>query len=151
MPGTDRVCLPAAERYRSAEHRLFHRDAGYLEGRRTRDDRMNRAVAGRTAFGKQVIAAQRAVAEFSALRRLGELECRCRTRVQIVGTEILHEFAGTPGGYAAPRLAQADEGPGAFLDRDARNVATWFAAKGVTDADPDALATLLREEAGLLP
>src|SRR5689334_18737965 len=36
VPGTDRVCLLAAKRYRSSDHRLFHRDSGYLEGRRTR-------------------------------------------------------------------------------------------------------------------
>ena len=29
-------CLLAHKRYRSAQHRLFHRDAGYLEGRRVR-------------------------------------------------------------------------------------------------------------------
>ncbi|NJP87872.1 phosphotransferase [Nonomuraea sp. FMUSA5-5] len=204
VPGTDRVCLLAAKRYRSAQHRLFHRDAGYLEGRRTRDDRMNRAMAGRTAFGKQAIAAQWAVAEFSALCRLYELGVPVPYPVQIVGTEILQEFIGTPDGYAAPRLAQVTEGLDdlweqlvaamvtlareglahgdlspynllvrdgrlvvidlpqivdviahptgpSFLDRDARNVATWFAAKGVQAADPDALTTLLHKEAGLRP
>jgi RIO kinase 1 len=30
VPGTSRCCLLAAKRYRSAEHRMFHRDAGYL-------------------------------------------------------------------------------------------------------------------------
>ena len=37
IPGTDRSCLLAAKRYRSSDHRMFHRDSGYLEGRRTRD------------------------------------------------------------------------------------------------------------------
>ena len=32
-------CLLAAKRYRSAEHRMFHRDAGYLEGRRVKESR----------------------------------------------------------------------------------------------------------------
>ena len=49
------------------EHRLFHRDAGYLEGRRVRRSRENRAMAGRTAFGRQMIAGQWAAAEFAAL------------------------------------------------------------------------------------
>ncbi|MFF4189503.1 serine protein kinase RIO [Nonomuraea sp. NPDC001831] len=201
VPGTDRVCLLAAKRYRSSEHRLFHRDAGYLEGRRARESRMNRAMANRTAFGKQVIAAQWAVAEFTALCRLWELGVPVPYPVQIVGTEILEEFVGTPDGYAAPRLAQVSDGlddlweqlvaamvtlaaeglahgdlspynllvhegrlviidlpqivdviahPAgpSYLDRDARNVATWFAAKGVAAADPDALAELLRKESG---
>jgi RIO kinase 1 len=37
----------------------------------------------------------------------------------------------------------------AFLARDARNVATWFAKAGHPDADPDALAHLLLTEARL--
>ena len=53
VPGTDRSCLLAAKRYRSADHRMFHRDAGYLEGRRTRESRVNRAVASRSAFGRR--------------------------------------------------------------------------------------------------
>jgi RIO kinase 1 len=36
-----------------------------------------------------------------------------------------------------------------FLDRDARNVATWFAARGLPAADPERLARLLVEEARL--
>ncbi|MEU1721090.1 RIO1 family regulatory kinase/ATPase [Nonomuraea sp. NPDC005692] len=201
VPGTDRVCLLAAKRYRSSEHRLFHRDSGYLEGRRARESRMNRAMANRTAFGKQVIAAQWAVAEFGALCRLWELGVPVPYPVQIVGTEILEEFVGTPDGFAAPRLAQVSDGlddlweqlvaamvtlaaeglahgdlspynllvhdgrlviidlpqivdviahPAgpSYLERDARNVATWFAAKGVAAADPDALADLLRKESG---
>jgi len=36
-----------------------------------------------------------------------------------------------------------------FLDRDARNVATWFAARGLAVADPERLARLLAEEARL--
>ncbi|NUT44059.1 MAG: RIO-like kinase, partial [Thermoactinospora sp.] len=35
-----------------------------------------------------------------------------------------------------------------FLERDARTVATWFAAKGVAAANPDTLADLLRRESG---
>jgi RIO kinase 1 len=36
-----------------------------------------------------------------------------------------------------------------FLDRDAKNVATWFAKAGHPDADPEALARLLAKEAHL--
>lgn len=113
VPGTDRVCLLAAKRYRSGEHRLFHRDAGYLEGRRMRDSRMSRAMAGRTAFGKQVIAGQWANAEFTALCRLWDLGLPVPYPVQIVGTEVLEEFIGGADGYAAPRLANvSDDLPG---------------------------------------
>jgi RIO kinase 1 len=36
-----------------------------------------------------------------------------------------------------------------FLDRDAKNVANWFSKAGHPDADPEALARLLAEEAHL--
>src|SRR6202008_1481244 len=70
VPGTDRSCLLAAKRYRSADHRMFHRDVGYLEGRPARESRTNRAVANRSAFGREAIAGQWAGAEFGALARL---------------------------------------------------------------------------------
>ena len=70
VPGTDRRALLAAKRYRTAEHRMFHRDAGYLEGRRVRRSREMRAMANRTAFGRDLLAGQWAAAEFAALARL---------------------------------------------------------------------------------
>ena len=36
-----------------------------------------------------------------------------------------------------------------YLARDARNVATWFAARGLPVADPDALAVRAAKQAGL--
>jgi RIO kinase 1 len=111
IPGTDRQCLLAAKRYRSTEHRMFHRDAGYLEGRRVRQSRTNRATAKRTDFGRAAIAGQWAAAEWAALYRLWEVGVGLGTRivpypVQILGTELLMEFLGTDDGQAAPRLAQ---------------------------------------------
>jgi RIO kinase 1 len=105
IPDTDRSCLLAAKRYRTSEHRMFHRDAGYLEGRRVRESRVNRAMASRSSFGREAIAGQWAVAEFSALCRLYELGVPVPYPVQILGTEVLLEFIGSDG-QAAPRLAQ---------------------------------------------
>ncbi len=105
VPDTDRSCLLAAKRYRASEHRMFHRDAGYLEGRRVRETRVNRAMATRSGFGREVIAGQWAAAEFSALCRLYELGVPVPYPVQILGTEVLLEFIGD-GSQAAPRLAQ---------------------------------------------
>ena len=205
VPGAQRSCLLAAKRYRDGEHRLFHRDAGYLEGRRTRNSRVNRAAANRTAFGKQVIAGQWANAEFTALCQLHDAKVPVPYPVQITGTEVLLEFIGDPDGTGAPRLAEtrpdgteltslweqlvdalatlarnglahgdlsaynllvhrgrlvlidlpqvvdviAHPNGRGFLARDARNVATWFAARGLPGADPDKLARLLAEEARL--
>jgi RIO kinase 1 len=106
VPDTDESCLLAAKRYRGAEHRLFHRDAGYLEGRRVKESRTNRAMANRTAFGRQVVAAQWADAEFGTLCRLYEAGIPVPYPVQILGTEVLLEFIGEPDGTAALRLAE---------------------------------------------
>jgi RIO kinase 1 len=205
VPGTDRSCLIAAKRYRDAEHRLFHRDAGYLEGRRVRESRVNRATASRSAFGKQMIAGQWANAEFNALCRLHGAKIPVPYPVQVTGTEVLLEFIGDADGAAAPRLAEtrpdgkllaslweqfvgvietfarhglthgdlspynllvwhgrlvvidlpqvvdviAHPAGRQYLVRDARNVATWFAARGLDTADPDALAGQVTEQAGL--
>jgi RIO kinase 1 len=205
VPG-GRSCLLAAKRYRDAGHRLFHRDAGYLEGRRVRESRVNRATANRSAFGREMIAGQWAGAEFAALGRLHAARLPVPYPVQITGTEVLLEFIGDADGTAAPRLAETrPDGPlldslwhqftgvldtlarnglahgdlspynllvhggrlvmidlpqvvdiiahpagRDYLTRDARNVATWFAARGLPAADPDALARRVTEQAGLV-
>jgi RIO kinase 1 len=205
VPGTDQSCLIAAKRYRDAGHRLFHRDAGYLEGRRTRESRVNRATENRSTYGKQAIAGQWANAEFTALCRLHAARVRVPYPVQITGTEVLLEFIGGDDGTAAPRLAETRPGekllaslweqfvgmletlarhglahgdlspynllvhhgrlvmidlpqvvdvianPAGrdYLARDARNVANWFAARGLPGANPDELAALVAEQAGL--
>jgi RIO kinase 1 len=205
VPETDRSCLLAAKRYRSAEHRMFHRDSTYTEGRRVRESRDNRAMASRSAVGRQMIAQQWANAEFTALCQLYQAGVPVPYPVQILGTEVLQEFIGEPDGTAAPRLAEvrprgseltglwdqlvralttlarrglahgdmsaynllvhrgrlvmidlpqvidviAHPRGAEFLDRDAANVATWFAARGLRDVAPGPadLAALLRAEA----
>jgi RIO kinase 1 len=107
VPGTDRSCLLAAKRYRSAEHRLFHRDSQYLEGRRVRESRASRATANRSTVGLQMIAGQWANAEFSALRQFHLAGVPVPYPVQVLGTEVLLEFIGTADGTAAPRLAES--------------------------------------------
>jgi RIO kinase 1 len=205
VPGTGRSCLLAAKRYRDAGHRQFHRDAGYLEGRRVRESRVNRAVANRSGFGLQAIAGQWAQAEFNALVQLYHARVPVPYPVQILGTEVLLEFIGDADGTGAPRLAETRPGPAelaslwdqlveamailagagfahgdlspynllvhhgrlvmidlpqvvdvishpngrGFLDRDARNVATWFAKAGHPDADPETLGRQLADEGRL--
>jgi RIO kinase 1 len=108
VPGTDRSCLLAAKRYRSAEHRLFHRDSEYLEGRRVRESRASRAMANRTSVGREMIAVQWANAEFAALCQFHLAGVPVPYPVQVLGTEVLLEFIGEPDGTAAPRLAESD-------------------------------------------
>ncbi|MEU4691350.1 RIO1 family regulatory kinase/ATPase [Actinoplanes sp. NPDC023714] len=111
-PTTGASSMIAAKRYRDGEHRLFHRDAGYLEGRRVRRSREMRAMTNRTAFGKEMIAGQWAAAEFDALGRLWQIGQESGLvsvpyPVQLIGTEVMLEFVGDwESGEAAPRLAQ---------------------------------------------
>src|SRR3954471_3292870 len=116
VPGTDKISMLAAKRYRDGDHRLFHRDAGYLEGRRVRRSREMRAMTNRTSFGKEMIAGQWAVAEFGALSHLWQVGqesglIRVPYPVQLIGTELMLEFIGDwETGEAAPRLAQVRAG-----------------------------------------
>ena len=113
VPG-GRSCLLAAKRYRDPGHRMFHRDSGYLEGRRVRESRVNRAVASRSAFGREAIAGQWANAEFSALARLYAAGIPVPYPAQILDTELLLEFIGSADGTAAPRLAETRPDPPAL-------------------------------------
>jgi len=99
-------CLLAAKRYRTAEHRMFQRDAGYQEGRRVRRSRETRAMARRTEFGRALLSGQWALAEFDALCRLWQLGAPVPYPVQLTGVEVMLEFIGSDDGTAAPRLAQ---------------------------------------------
>ncbi len=191
LASTGESCLLAAKRFRDGQHRMFHRDAGYLEGRRMRRSRETRAIATRTAFGKDLISGQWAHAEFEFLGRLWSAGASVPYPVQLIGTEIMMEFIGTPAGVAAPRLAQVsatraelvelyhqcrtalgiiadigythgdlspynilvDDGRivlidvpqvvdlvgnpqgRQFLERDCSNLCSWFANKGVDEAD----------------
>jgi RIO kinase 1 len=98
-------CLLAAKRYRSAEHRNFHRSTAYTEGRRVRNTRDARAVRRGSAYGREVASGQWAAAEWEALRRLHEAGAPVPYPVQIDGTELLMELV-LHDGEPAPRLAQ---------------------------------------------
>jgi RIO kinase 1 len=147
VPGTDRACVLAAKRYRGSDHRLFHRDAGYLEGRRVRKSRELRAMANRTAFGREVIAAQWAVAEFGALARLWSLGAPVPYPAQLHGTELLLEFIGLPDGQAAPRLAQLRPEPDQLRDlwRQLVDTMVLLAGSGLTHGDLSAYNLLVQD------
>lgn len=122
-----RSAVMAAKRYRSTEHRTFHRSAAYTEGRRTRNSRDTRAMAKKTAHGRQVAAGQWAWSEWEALRRCWELGLPVPYPVQVDGTEILMEWVSVDG-ETAPRLAQT---------RPSRDLlAHWFEQLG------EAMATM---------
>ncbi|MFD2491860.1 serine protein kinase RIO [Amycolatopsis jiangsuensis] len=145
-PGAEGVLL-AAKRYRSDEHKLFHRDAGYLEGRRMRRSREMRAIAGRTTFGRNLIAEQWAAAEFAALTRLWTIGAPVPYPVQRHGTELLLEFLGEPDGTAAPRLAQLrpERDELAELWEQAAAALELLAAQGLAHGDLSAYNLLVHE------
>ena len=109
-PDTGQSALMAAKRYRDADHRLFHRDAGYLEGRRVRKSRETRAMANRTGIGRALIAQQWAATEFETLGRLWSAGVPVPYPVQLAGSELLLELIGRDG-TPAPRLAEVDLDP----------------------------------------
>lgn len=147
VPDTDRQCLLAAKRYRDNEHRMFHRDSGYLEGRKVRESRVNRATAKRTAFGREAIAGQWAQAEFGALRSLYELGVPVPYPVQILGTELLIEFIGDEEGTGAPRLAETRPDSSELRSLWDQAVAGFgaLAAAGLAHGDASAYNLLVHE------
>lgn len=147
LPDTGRGCLLAAKRYRSNEHRMFHRDAGYLEGRRMRRSREMRAMANRTAFGRNLIAEQWTVAEFAALSRLWDMGVPVPYPVQRSGTELLMEFLGDADGAAAPRLAELRPAGDELAGLWQQLLATieLMASMGVTHGDLSAYNLLVHD------
>jgi RIO kinase 1 len=148
VPDTSRSCLLAAKRYRSAEHRLFHRDSEYLEGRRVRESRASRAMANRTAVGREMIATEWANAEFAALCRFYRAGLPVPYPVQILGTELLLEFIGEPNGTAAPRLAETSL-RGAELTslwHQCVHITTMLARLGVAHGDLSAYNLLVHDD-----
>lgn len=137
----------AAKRYRSEEHRTFHRSSAYTEGRRTRSTRDARAIAKRTSHGRAVAAGQWAWAEWEALARFWSAGVPVPYPVQIDGTEILMELV-TVDGRPAPRLAQARPGRdvlAGYLDQ-LRDAMAGLARLGVAHGDLSAYNLLAAGE-----
>ena len=150
VPGSDPGVRMAAKRFRDADHRMFHRDAGYLEGRRVRRSREMRAMTRRTQFGRELISGQWAYAEFNALAELWELGLPVPYPVQINGTEVLMEFIGDQdgAGAAAPRLAQTRPEPALLNDlfEQFRSTVSALALRGWAHGDLSPYNTLLHND-----
>lgn len=148
VPGdASQSTLLAAKRYRSAEHRDFQRSSIYTEGRRGKDSREGRALAKKSAFGREVAAARWSLAEFDALCRMWQAGAPVPYPVQVSGTEILMEFIGTDA-VAAPRLAQARDDRHTLEELFAQvvDLMRTFATAGVAHGDLSAYNLLVHEE-----
>jgi RIO kinase 1 len=153
IPGTDQISMLAAKRYRDGDHRLFHRDAGYLDGRRVRRSREMRAMANRSNFGKELIAGEWAAAEFGALSRLWQVGQESGAisvpyPVQLIGVELMLEFIGDwETGEAAPRLAQVRPDPDGLADmwRQMTDALSLMARAQVAHGDLSAYNALVQD------
>jgi RIO kinase 1 len=105
----------AAKRYRSPEHRSFHRAASYAEGRSMKRSRDERALKRKSTFGRLVAASEWAVSEWAALVRFWNLGLPVPYPVQIDETEILMEWISVVDEngdrQTAPRLVQTRPSP----------------------------------------
>ena len=140
--------LLAVKRYRDAHHRMFHRDAGYIEGRRMRRSRENRAMDHRTDFGRALLAGQWAAAEFAVLSRLWSARAAVPYPVQLDGTALVMEFIGRPDGVAAPRLAELRPSPdrAAAMFTQMRELLVRLADVGYTHGDLSPYNVLVHED-----
>lgn len=143
----DHAVYMAAKRFRGSDHRMFHRDAGYLEGRRVRRSREMRAMSRRTDFGKALISAQWAQAEFNALAELWSIDMPVPYPVQISGMELLMELIGDED-QAALGLAQTRPEPALLVDLfdQLRTAMTRLATRGWAHGDLSPYNVLLHED-----
>lgn len=147
----DPSVVMAAKRYRSPEHRNFHRNAAYREGRRGRDSREARAAAKGTGFGRTVAAGQWANAEWESLKLCWTLGLPVPYPVQIDGTELLMEWicVGPENERdTAPRLAQSRPSAAllaAYFDQLREAMAT-MAQHGIVHGDLSAYNLLAAGE-----
>jgi RIO kinase 1 len=141
----------AAKRYRSTEHRTFHRAAAYTEGRSMKRSRDQRAIKRKSSFGKLVAASEWAVSEWDALKRWWVLGLPVPYPVQIDGQEILMEWITVGTGEetrTAPRLAQTRPGPAllaAYFDQLSAAMLTMVQA-GMVHGDLSAYNILAADE-----
>jgi RIO kinase 1 len=144
----DRSVVLAAKRYRSTQHRLFHRDGGYTEGRSMRNSRDRRATARGTRYGRTVQAGQWARAEFGYLSDLWSAGLPVPYPVQLDDVEILMEFITLADGTAAPRLAQTrpDRALLATYWEQLTDAMRAMAAGGLTHGDLSAFNLLATED-----
>ena len=141
----------AAKRYRSTEHRTFHRAAAYTEGRSMKRSRDQRAVKAKSTFGRLVAASEWAVSEWDALKRWWSLGLPVPYPVQIDGQEILMEWVtveGEQGVETAPRLAQTRPEPGLLASyfEQLREALTVMVQAGMVHGDLSAYNILAADD-----
>lgn len=148
----DSGVVMAAKRYRSSEHRNFHRSASYTEGRSTQRTRDQRALKRKSTFGRRVAAGEWVASEWAALKRLWGLGVPVPYPVQIDEMEILMEWISVVDEdgvqQTAPRLAQTRPSPErlqSYFDQLTDALATMVQS-GVVHGDLSAYNILVRDD-----
>ena len=94
--------LLAAKLYRDQEHRTFHNEAIYREGRPLLDKRAQRALEKRSAAGLRMQQASWRGFEWETLRLLHAAGCDVPRPVAFAESVILMQFCGDEEGVAQP-------------------------------------------------
>lgn len=98
----DETC--AAKVYKEANKRGFRQAVDYTENRKVRNSRQGRAMAKRTAYGRQQQEAAWQSAEVDALYRLAGVGVRVPRPINFHDGVLLMELVADAHGDAAPRL-----------------------------------------------
>lgn len=99
----ERSCLLARKRYRPRAMRAFRREEAYQQGRGLGDERVDRAVAKRTRFGREILEYAWAYREFPLMRTAWELGVTVPYPVEALDDGVVMEYVGDDEG-PAPRL-----------------------------------------------
>ena len=93
-----------AKVYKEVNHRSFHKQSQYLEGRKTRSSRRSRAMEKHSKFGRKEQESSWQNAEVDALYRLAEAGVRVPEPHSFSEGVLLMELVVDQTGAAAPRL-----------------------------------------------
>lgn len=140
--------LLAVKVYRSQEHRMFHNNAVYQEGRWIGDRRLERAVAKKTKTGRSFNSDSWVSQEFAALERLHAAGASVPRPLARNGQALLMEFVGDEDG-PAPLLQNASfprEAALPLFRRILEQVGLWL-ENGLIHADLSPYNILLWEGA----
>ena len=106
-----------AKVYKDDRRRSFKHRADYLEGRRGRNTRAERAKGKRSAFGREQIEAAWRSAEYDAMRRLWDAGVHVPQPYDFVEGVLVMELVRGEDGAPAPRLVDVD-----LEEREARRL-----------------------------
>ena len=113
MLGTE---MRVAKVYKDADQRSFKNRAGYIEGRKTRSSREERAMTKGSRHGREQTEAAWRSAEVDAIYRLKAAGVRVPDPYAFIEGVLLMEFVCDPEGNPAPRLGDISMGEAAAVE-----------------------------------